>query len=257
MCLFCAAGLTHGTNGEISWTDSQRVADAVRSIVLETAVLHTGDVVQGFCSGTSGERWSKGVHGGMEMLGLASRTDLADTQYGSVARALELQLRGRDGGSNDTVRPRHRPVRGKRAARLFPENIRIGVPLRMLPDGPLNQHVVLNSARLTTWAILKAEIDNVRRAQAAASSTPQPMDLSAYVDNLPTTPCPVCGKAGYHSVRNPIESSFDFLSLRFFFFNDSNFWYVQSSMTCNDTIHVLVLWPVCAHRIPIQMLLCP
>ena len=105
----------------------------------------------------------------------------------------------------------------KASGETFPENIRIGVPLRMLPDGPLNQHVVLNSARLTTWAILKAEIDNVRRAQAAASSTPQPMDLSSYVDNLPTTPCPVCGKAGYDSVRNPIESSFDFLSLRFFF----------------------------------------
>ena len=87
----------------------------------------------------------------------------------------------------------------------------------------LKQHLVLNSALLATWVTLKAEIDNVRRAQAAASSTPQPMDLSAYgaqeldsfqkgksrgkgkakgkdkgkpKDNVPT-PCPICGKAGH------------------------------------------------------------
>ena len=68
----------------------------------------------------------------------------------------------------------------KASGETFPGNIRIGVALRMLPDGPLNQHLVLNSARLATWVILKAEIDNVFRAQAADSSTPQPMDLSAY-----------------------------------------------------------------------------
>ena len=54
--LLCAAGLTHGTYGEISRTDAQRDADAVRSIVLDTAVLHAGDVVQSYCSDTSGER---------------------------------------------------------------------------------------------------------------------------------------------------------------------------------------------------------
>ena len=64
----------------------------------------------------------------------------------------------------------------KQAARRS-QNIRIGVALRMLPDGPM---LVLNSARLTTWVTLKAEIDSVRRAQAVASSAPQPMDLSAY-----------------------------------------------------------------------------
>ena len=110
----------------------------------------------------------------------------------------------------------------KASGETFSENIRIGVALRMLPDGPLKQHLVLNSARLTTWETLKADIDNVRRAQTAASSTPQPMDLSACVtqeldsfqkgksrgkgkgkdkgkpkDDLPKTPCPICGKAGH------------------------------------------------------------
>ena len=101
----------------------------------------------------------------------------------------------------------------------FPNNIRIGVALRMLPDAPLKQRLALNSARLITREALKAEIDNVRRAQAAASSTPQPMDLSACgiqgldafqkgnpksrgkgrdkskpKDDIPKTPCPICGK---------------------------------------------------------------
>ena len=85
-CLLCTAWLSLGAIGEISWTDAQRDADAVRSIELDTAVLHVGDVVQGYCSDSSGECWSTGVLGVMEVLGLASRTDLADTQCGSVAR---------------------------------------------------------------------------------------------------------------------------------------------------------------------------
>ena len=42
-----------------------------------------------------------------------------------------------------------------------------------------------------------------------------------------------------------------------FFLNDSNFWCVQSSITHNVAVHVPELWPVCAHRIPIRILLCP
>ena len=65
----------------------------------------------------------------------------------------------------------------KASGENFPNNIRIGVAVRMMRDGPLKQHLILDSARLTTWENL-TEIDKVRRAQAAASSTPQPMDLS-------------------------------------------------------------------------------
>ena len=67
------------------------------------------------CCDTSSERWSTVVPGGMEILGPASRTDLNDVQYGSVARALALQLRGRDGGSNGTVWPRRRPLLASRS----------------------------------------------------------------------------------------------------------------------------------------------
>ena len=40
------------------------------------------------------------------------------------------------------------------------------------------------------------------------------------------------------------------------FFNDSNFWCVQSSITHNVAVHVPVLCPVCAHTIPFRMLWC-
>ena len=117
VCLFCTFWLTLGTIREINGTDAQRDVDTGRSIVLGTAALHARDVLQRNCTNTSGECWSAGGPGGMEMLGPTSRTDLTDTQCGSVARALELQLRGRDCVSNGTVRPRHRPLSEKQAAR--------------------------------------------------------------------------------------------------------------------------------------------
>ena len=73
--------------------------------------------------------------------------------------------------------------------------------------------------------------------------------------------------AGYYSHRNQFERfrgvlelisrfEFDFRRRGNFFLNDSNFWCVQSSTTCNETVHVHVLWPVCTHTIPFRMLRC-
>ena len=47
---------------------------------------------------------------------------------------------------------------------------------------------------------------------------------------------------------------FDFRRCGNYFLNDLNFWCVQSSITHNVTVHVRVLWPVCAHTIPFRML---
>ena len=113
----------------------------------------------------------------MEVLGPTSRTDFTDTQCGSAARALELQLRGRDSVSNGTVRPRP-----------LSKSERRDVP-REHPYRRCSSHVARRTVETTPCpqqrsgdheVTLKAEIDNVRRAQAAASSTPQPMVLSAY-----------------------------------------------------------------------------
>ena len=90
---------------------------------------------------------------------------------------------------------RHQTASGE----TFPENIRIGVTPRMLPDGPLKQDIVLNSARLTTWGFLKADIVNGRRPQAVASSTPQPMDLSAH-GNVESY-CPILLRSGSWIVK--------------------------------------------------------
>ena len=40
----------------------------------------------------------------------------------------------------------------------FPDNIKIGTMLRRLPEGPLREHLLLNSARLTGWAIMRDEV---------------------------------------------------------------------------------------------------
>ena len=108
----------------------------------------------------------------------------------------------------------------------FPDNIRIGVVLRQLPEGGLRQHLILNSSRVTTWALLKQEVESVRRAQMSLQSSAYPMDVSELSTQLaalgirlpkgkgakgggkssgksssksdvPTSPCPICGKTGH------------------------------------------------------------
>ena len=46
-----------------------------------------------------------------------------------------------------------------------------------------------------------------------------------------------------------------FSSLRELFLKRFNFWRIQSSITCNETAHVL--WAVCIRTIPFRILLCP
>ena len=108
----------------------------------------------------------------------------------------------------------------------FPDNIRIGVVLRQLPEGGLRQHLILNSSRVTTWALLKQEVESVRRAQMSLQNAAYPMDVSELSTQLaalgiklpkgkggkgggktpgksstktdvPTTPCPLCKKIGH------------------------------------------------------------
>ena len=101
---------------------------------------------------------------------------------------------------------------------VFPDNIRIGTLMRCLPEGPLRQHVILNSNRLDTWVSLKAEIESVRRAQSAAMAGTHPMDVGSFVQTKgggkkgrsskgsrptssysPVGPCHICGKSGHLS----------------------------------------------------------
>ena len=133
MFLLCAAGFTLGTNGEISWTDAQRDVDAVRSIMFDKAVLllHAGDVVQGYSSDTSGERWSTGGLGGIEMFVLHHEPTSLTRSAGLLQELLSFSFEAKrclEWLSSTATR--------KRAARRFQRNIRVGVALRMLPDGP-------------------------------------------------------------------------------------------------------------------------
>lgn len=76
----------------------------------------------------------------------------------------------------------------KSSNEVVPQNIRIGVSLRMMPEGALKQNFVMNSSRLTTWNFMKFEFENVRRAQGAASNSPQPTDISKVGQTLENNP---------------------------------------------------------------------
>eukprot|EP00971_Amphidinium_carterae_P333931 6468960-Amphidinium_carterae.1 len=61
----------------------------------------------------------------------------------------------------------------------FQDDIRLGVVVRQLPEGPLRQHILLNLDRYNSYSKVKEEIIAVVRAQSAAMSAPMPMDISA------------------------------------------------------------------------------
>ena len=59
--------------------------------------------------------------------------------------------------------------------------IKVGVVIRNLEEGALRQHLLLNMARLSTWASFRAEVAQIRRAQATLSvSGPVPMEVGAF-----------------------------------------------------------------------------
>ena len=129
-------------------------------------------------------------------------------QCGSVARALELQLRGRDGGSSGTARPRHRPLRESERRDVPRDVARRTVETTLCPQQCSVDHVGDSESR-----------DRQCQTRTSCSSTPQAMDLSAHgtqeldsfperqiaakakakdkgkpKDTAPTTPCPIRGK---------------------------------------------------------------
>eukprot|EP00971_Amphidinium_carterae_P046144 908413-Amphidinium_carterae.2 len=59
------------------------------------------------------------------------------------------------------------------------DDIRLGVVIRQLPEGPLRQHILLNLDRYNSYSKVKEEVIAVVRAQSAAMSAPMPMDISA------------------------------------------------------------------------------
>ncbi|CAK0853831.1 unnamed protein product [Prorocentrum cordatum] len=65
----------------------------------------------------------------------------------------------------------------------FPDEIQIGILVRSLKEGPLRNHLLLNSQRLNTWELVKAEVENLRRAQIATTAStgtdPTPVDIDS------------------------------------------------------------------------------
>eukprot|EP00959_Pyramimonas_sp_CCMP1952_P036723 768402-Pyramimonas_sp.AAC.1 len=53
----------------------------------------------------------------------------------------------------------------------FPDEIKIGTLVRSLKEGPPRHHLLLNSQRLDTRELVKAEVENLRRAQIATTAS--------------------------------------------------------------------------------------
>ena len=81
--------------------------------------------------------------------------------------------------------------------------IKIGIVLRQLTEGPLKQHLLMQSERLQLWPDFRDEIVNIRRAQA---SLHMPMDIGALNKGgkggrgaTSSTVCWTCGKTGHRA----------------------------------------------------------
>jgi hypothetical protein len=89
----------------------------------------------------------------------------------------------------------------KASKEILSDKMRIGILTIRLPDGPLKQHVIMHALKLNTWILMKQELLDITRAQAAA----QPMDLGAMSKGKgpkgggkrSDMKCNHCGKTGH------------------------------------------------------------
>ena len=71
---------------------------------------------------------------------------------------------------------RYDKVRVARGRPAMDDDIKIGIVVKNLEDGPLKVHLLLNLERVATWDAFRADIVDFRRAQDTASG-PAPMDV--------------------------------------------------------------------------------
>ena len=62
------------------------------------------------------------------------------------------------------------------------DEVRIGVFLLRLPDGPVKTHLLLRVDRLQAWTDFRDEVVAITRAMSAAQTVPSPMDIGAVAD---------------------------------------------------------------------------
>ena len=60
-----------------------------------------------------------------------------------------------------------------------------GVVMQRLEESSLTQHLLLNRARLTKWANVRAEWNNVRMAHQIVSASALPMDIGVHILRVP------------------------------------------------------------------------
>ena len=81
----------------------------------------------------------------------------------------------------------------------------MGIVLINLDEGPLKEHLLMNSAKFTSWNEFKEEITNIRRAKDASQGV-APMDVDGLAKGKPKgkgagkgqQTCHNCGKPGHY-----------------------------------------------------------
>ena len=66
------------------------------------------------------------------------------------------------------------------SGKTMDEEEKIGLIIRGMPQGSLQEHLLLYSERCSSYADFRSEIDTIAKAQAAQLWTTQPMDVSAF-----------------------------------------------------------------------------
>ena len=89
----------------------------------------------------------------------------------------------------------------KEAGKSLDDEIKIGVTIRGIDDGPLREHLLLHSERCTNYADFRSEVETIARARANATWA-SPMDISAFGGGGKgggkfSGTCNNCGKTGH------------------------------------------------------------
>eukprot|EP00971_Amphidinium_carterae_P041943 824072-Amphidinium_carterae.7 len=115
----------------------------------------------------------------MEGIGEIPRATNRHSSRIHVARPAQLRYDWRSNGTFGYVRSLAHPSTRWQYKRKCP----VGIVLRQLPDTNLKQHMLLNVEKWSTYEKLRAEIENITRAQIAANSSTSPMDLVRSIPN--------------------------------------------------------------------------
>ena len=94
---------------------------------------------------------------------------------------------------------RYDGARQQRGQAMVDADIKIGIVLKNMEDGPLKVHLLFGAENLATWGDFRRKVTEFKQAQQAASGVDHtPMEISALNKDIE---CYKCGKRGHRAVE--------------------------------------------------------